>query len=160
MLIDCLKKYFFKILFLRIITFRFATHFYLQYFSIMANKINFSKILTAAGTAIGLSVAINVALFFIFSAAGLLKGPAPMEVNAIGVAVSTTFFLLIGTGIYLLVARFAADPAKIFTYICIGGFILTLANPFMAGFPTGMAAVLDLMHVAPAYLLWRFLTRA
>jgi hypothetical protein len=130
----------------------------------MSKSTNFSTVLTEAAKAIGLAVLVNIVFYYILNAVGIFSenpdmSPDGQKLNVIPVAISTVFFMVIGTVIFLLLVRFSSNPGKIFTYFCIGGFILTLGNPFFAGLPTKFGIGLDLLHIAPAYLLWRFLTR-
>jgi hypothetical protein len=131
----------------------------------MSTSVPTSKILIAAAKAIGIAEIVNVALFFALFAAKLIDphvgvGPEQQPITIVHVVGSTAFFSVIGLLIFLGLVRFTADPVKYFTWVCIAGFVLTLGNPFFAGIPTTMALALDALHIAPAYFLWRFLTRA
>lgn len=130
----------------------------------MARTVPFSKILTGAGQAIGISIIINVILFYLLPMVGLLDTEfvipgAGERVNVMGVIISTVMFMAIGVVIYVLLALFSPNPNKWFTYVVIAGFILTLGNFYFAGVPLKMGIGLDLMHIAPAYFLWKYLTR-
>ncbi len=133
----------------------------------MTTNVNYSKILLEAGKAIGIATVVNVVLFFILFSAKLIDphigvGPANDPINVVAVAISTVMFLAIATVIFLLLARFTQNPARIFTWVCMVVFVLTLANPFLAipNVPISMAMAINLLHIAPAYLIWRFLTRS
>jgi Family of unknown function (DUF6069) len=128
----------------------------------MSNQSKFSTILTAAATATGIATAINVILYYILVAVNVHDNTWEMQpgqtIGVAGVIMSTLMFSIVGTLVFLLINRFSSQPARIFTIVCIVGFLLSLGNPFFAGVPSKMAVGLDLMHIAPAYLLWRYLT--
>lgn len=131
----------------------------------MSASVPTTKIMIAAAKAVGIAELINVVLFFGLFAAKLIDphvgvGPEQQPITIVHVIGSTAFFSLIGLLIFLGLLRLTADPVKYFTWFCIVGFLLTLANPFLAGIPTTMSLALDTLHIAPAYLLWRFLTQS
>jgi len=133
----------------------------------MSNNVHYSKILVEALKAIGIAAVVNAVLFFVLFAAKMIDphvgvGPANDPIHVGAVVMSTVVFLAIATAIFLLLVRFTSNPARIFTWVCAIGFVLLLANPFLMiqNIPTSMGIAVDLLHVAPAYLIWRFLTRA
>lgn len=131
----------------------------------MSTPVPFSKIFTAAAKAIGLAAVINTVLFFALTAANMIDpavgvGPEKQSVGIVPVVFSTVLMSFIGTLVFLAIVRYSANPVKIFTWVCIAVFVITLANPFLAGIPSKMAVALDVLHIAPAYLIWRFLTRS
>lgn len=131
----------------------------------MSTTVPLSKILIEGAKAIGIATIINVVLFFVLFAAKMIDphvgvGPKQESLTIVPVVISTVMFSVVGLLIFLALVRFTANPVKIFTWVCIIGFVVTLGNPFFAGLPTTMGIALDLLHIAPAYLLWRFLTRA
>lgn len=132
----------------------------------MASNISASKIFTEAGKAIGIAVAVNSVLFFLFFWAKLIDphigaGPENQPINIIAVVMSTAMSMLVATLLFFLLSRISSNPVKIFGWVCAIMFVITLANPFLKikDVPTGMGIALDLLHIAPAYLIWRFLSR-
>jgi hypothetical protein len=131
----------------------------------MSTPISTPTVLTAAAKAIGLAVVINSVLFFALFAFKIIDprfamGPNhDQTITIVPVVISTILFSIIGVVIFLLLLRFSSEPVKIFTWVVLAGFVLTLGNPFFAGIPTVMALGLDVLHIAPAYLLWSFLTK-
>lgn len=131
----------------------------------MSTPVSTSTVLIAAAKAIGLAVVINSVLFFalfVFKIIDPRFGIGPnhdQTITILPVVISTIVSSVIGLVIFLLLLRFSSEPVKIFTWVVITGFVLTLGNPFFAGFPTMMALGLDVLHIAPAYLLWSFLTK-
>jgi hypothetical protein len=133
----------------------------------MATNISTSKILIEAAKAIGMAVAVNAVLFFVLFLAKWIDphvgvGPNNDPISLMPVVVSTVFGMAVATVIFLLLARFTSNPVGVFTWVCIIAFVGFLANPFLAikDMPTIMGVALDILHIAPAYLIWRFLTRA
>jgi hypothetical protein len=129
------------------------------------NNIAFSTIAVEAAKAIGWAVVVNLVLYFALDAAGMfdhnvvLDPKSGQKLSHLPIVISTVFSMTIGTLVFWALTRFSANPGKAFTWVCIGVFVLTLGNPFFAGFPTKFAVGLDLLHIAPAYCIWRFLSR-
>lgn len=133
----------------------------------MSNKISTPLILTEAGKALGAAALVNIALFLLMSTFNWIDPSVDIgggnKITMVAVLLSTLFGCVGGTLVYLLLSRFSQSPGKIFTRVCIVVFILALANPFLA-IKAPEAGVLfkvclDFLHIAPAYFLWRYLTR-
>lgn len=101
-----------------------------------------------------ISAVINVVLFFLGSAAGLLPEtvllPGPNEpLTVVPVILSSIVGTLAGTVLYTLLSRFSpASSARAFrvTLIVLG--VATLFPPLsIPGAPVGMVITLELMHV-------------
>ena len=125
------------------------------------NKPPFSTIAVAGLKAIVVAVLVNVSLFFVWTAAGLLDRTfllpntnAPL--TAVQVAMATAIPMVTGTLLFALLVRFTRTPVRIFTIIAIGFGLLSLASPFtIPGVPLPYALALGTMHVAPvAALVW------
>ena len=131
----------------------------------MSTPVSTSTVLIAAAKAIGLAVVINSILFFALFTFKIIDprfGIGPnhdQTITILPVIFSTILPSIIGLVIFLLLLRYSSEPVKIFTWVVIAVFVITLGNPFFAGVPTVMALGLDLLHIAPAYLLWSFLTK-
>lgn len=103
-------------------------------------KINPSALLKVAPLAALAAAAINVVLYFIGDAAGLMDStvgiPGPDgKVEAITLApviMSSIIPTLIAAGVLALLNRFTANPLRIYGIVTIVLFVVTLANPFMA----------------------------
>jgi Family of unknown function (DUF6069) len=140
-------------------------HLLLTYIHTMSNKIQLSTILTAAAKAIGIAVVVNVALYFVLNAIGMydadvvLDPKSGQKLSWIPIAFSTVVSMVFGTIVFIIISRFSSNPGRIFTYVCLAVFVLTIGNPFFAGFPTKFAIGLDLQHIAPAFFLWSGLSK-
>ena len=132
----------------------------------MATTVNYSKILPAAAKAIGLAVVINIALFFLFFSIQWIDphvgvGPSNEPVSIGATIGSTALSMVFATIIFILLMQYTKRPATIFTWVCSIALLLFLINPYLTikGLPAIMGLALDVLHLAPAFLIWRFLTR-
>ena len=133
----------------------------------MSSTVSTSKIFIEAGKAIALAAIANAVLFFVLFASGMIDPRLPVSadgrtVTLVDMVITTSFILLIGTFVFWFLVRFTAQPARIFTWVCIAILLITLPMPFMfiSNLPMKMGIALNILHLPPAYLLWRFLTRA
>lgn len=124
-----------------------------------------SRVPLAAVLTIGLATLLNVGLFFVFSALGVITstveiqtfaGPQPL--NAVMVASMTVLQMLLGTLVLAAIIRLRPAHAER-TWQVIAGLVLvlSLAVPFtgIPGVPLGYGLALDAMHiVAGSMAIW------
>ena len=112
------------------------------------------------------TVVVNVALFFAFSAAGLIPDSVVIPnaggpLTATPVAISSTIPLVIATLLFMALVRFTRRPALIFTMVAGVVALASLAGPFsIPNVPLGMAIALNVMHLVAAGTITWFLTRS
>lgn len=125
------------------------------------NKPSFSIVALAGLKAIVVAALVNLALFFGFSALGVLdpsvllpQSNAPL--TALPVALASAAPLVIGTLIFWLLTRFTRNAVRIFTALAGVVALLTLAGPLtMTTVPIGYRLALCVMHfVAAVALVW------
>lgn len=138
------------------------------------NKMSNSKIsLSALPKAILLAsvagVILNVVLFYIGAAAGIMD-PAVGVPNADGtiqyitvipVIISSILPVVVAAGVLALFNRYVANPVRIFGILALILCVLSFANPFLAipNVPVAMGVWLNLMHVVVAGSVWYFFSR-
>ncbi len=103
---------------------------------------------------------------------GVLVGTIPSDLFILqepGVIGSTIIQVLLGVGVFALIAKFARRPIRTFRIVAIAALVLSLTNPIMAatgafpigGVTIGVATVLTMMvmHVvAAAITIWMLTT--
>jgi hypothetical protein len=121
-----------------------------------------SRLPRAALLTIGLATLLNVGLFFVFSAIGMITtsveiptfvGPQPL--TPIMVATNTVVQMLVGVLVLAAIIRFRPSKAER-TWQVVAGVVLMLsfAMPFtgIPGAPLGYSLALDAMHVVAGSL--------
>lgn len=132
----------------------------------MNTKLTFNQSFQAGLTAAGVSVLINIFLFFIFQAAGVITDSVMVQPNQpltlLPVIISSIIPTLIGASVFFLIEKYTNNGFKIFSVVALGLVLLSLASPFMAvpGMPIAYGAVLDVMHLVVAFSLLYFIKRA
>jgi hypothetical protein len=132
----------------------------------MNTKLTFNQSFQAGLTAAGVSVLINIFLFFIFQAAGVITDSVMVQPNQpltlLPVIISSIIPTLIGACVFFLIEKYTNNGFKIFSVVALGLVLLSLASPFMAvpGIPIAYGAVLDVMHLVVAFSLLYFIKRA
>lgn len=124
-----------------------------------------SKILIAAAKAIALSLVVNVALFFLFFFLKwidprVLLGADQQSVTVVHVIFGTTLNLVVATLVFLALVRFTSKPVQIFNWVVLVVFTLMLIPPFITPMPLMMSVAFEILHIPPAYLIWRFLSKS
>jgi hypothetical protein len=131
----------------------------------LSPRLALGKLPLAALLTIGLGVILNVALFYLFSAVGLindsvlvpgLPGPQPLTVTP--VAISTALEMLLGVAVLAAIIRFRPANAER-TWQIVAGVVLllTFGFPFagIPGAPLGYLLALEAMHVVAGGLsIW------
>lgn len=132
----------------------------------MNTKLTFNQSFQAGLTAAGVSVLINIFLFFIFQAAGVITDSVMVQPNQpltlLPVIISSIIPTLIGACVFFLIEKYTNNGFKIFSVVALVLVLLSLASPFMAvpGIPIAYGAVLDVMHLVVAFSLLFFIKRA
>ncbi len=132
----------------------------------MATTIHYPTIIAAAAKAIGLALAINIVLFFLFFSIKWIDphvgvGPSNEPISIGATIGSTALSMVFATLLFVLLLRYTRRPVYIFTWVCSIALLLFLINPYLTikDLPAIMGLALDILHLAPAFLIWRFLTR-
>jgi len=132
----------------------------------MKTKINFKQSIIAGLWAAITAVIINVILFLIFHAAGIItdsvfiKPGKPMD--AIQIIIASVIPVLIASIVFFLIEKYTKNGFKIFTIVSIILLVLSFLDPFMAitGITTGYALALNLMHIVVVLALLYFIRKA
>jgi hypothetical protein len=139
-------------------------------FNKMSNsKINFSGLPKAILLASVAGVILNVVLFYIGAATGIMD-PAVGVPNADGtiqyitvvpVIISSILPVVVAAGVLALFNRFTPDPMRTFGRSALVLCVLSFANPFLAipNVPIAMGVWLNVMHVVVAGSVWYFFSR-
>ena len=132
-------------------------------------KINSSSLLKVAPVAALVSAVINVVLYFIGDAAGLMDSsvgvPGPdgsmQAITAVPIIMSSIIPTLVAAGLLALLNRFSENPLRIYGIVTIVIFVVTLANPFLGipNIPLGMGIWLNVMHAVVAGVAWYAFSR-
>jgi hypothetical protein len=126
-------------------------------------SIHAPALLKVAPLAAAVAAFINVVLFYIGNASGLMDptvgipGPDGTQfITVVPVILSSVIPTLIAAGVLALLNRFTANPLRIFGILCIVLTIVSFVNPFMAipNVPMSMGIWLDVMHVVVAAVIW------
>jgi hypothetical protein len=130
------------------------------------NKPAFSTIAGAGLKAILVAVLVNLALFFLFSALGVLDPSVLLPqtnqpLTALPVALASFGPLVLGTLFFWLLTRFTRNAVLIFTGVAVVLGLLSLGGPLtMTTLPTSFRLALCVMHLVPVVSLIWFLRKA
>jgi hypothetical protein len=129
--------------------------------------IDFKKIALGGAKGIVVSVMVNVVLFLIFSATGIIPTdfPVPQADNqpltVVPVIISSIMPLVIATLVFMALVKFTKQPVKIFGIVALVIVILSLWGPFgIPNVPIGMAIGLNIMHLVAAYAIYWGLSKS
>lgn len=132
----------------------------------MNPKLSFKQSIRAGLKAAGTSVIVNVILFYIFHAAGVITDSffiKPNEIlTVVPVIISSILPSLLGAAVFFLFEKFTSNGFKLFSIVAIILMLLSLSSPFLAvqNMPIDYAIALDLMHVVVVFSLLFFIKRA
>lgn len=104
--------------------------------STQVQTIDYKKIALGGVKGIAVAVVVNVVLFFAFSALGVLPSDfiVPQADNkpltVVPVIISSIFPLILGTLVFMALAKFTKQPVKIFGILSLVLVILSLGGPF------------------------------
>ena len=132
----------------------------------METKITFKQSIQAGLWAAVTAVVINVILFIIFHAAGVITDNifiAPnMPLTVIPVIFSSVIPTLLASMVFFLFEKFSKQGFKIFTIISLVLLVLSFLNPFLKipNVTIAYAIVLNVMHVVVVLALFYFIKKA
>ncbi len=129
-----------------------------------ATQLNFAKIATVLAQAILAGMVLNVILFLIGKAAGLIldsvtipNAGTPLRLKM--VIIATIVPSILGALLFALLIRFSRKGDTIFKWISIAFLVFSFTSPFsIPGVTTAMAVYLNLMHVVAAGAVIYFFT--
>jgi hypothetical protein len=117
---------------------------------------NYRRILSYAGTGILAAVVINVVLFYLFTATGIISSELiiPNANRPLGVDMvifATAVPLVFATLLYMVLARFTRRAYPIFLVLALTFLLFSFSGPFsIPDVPTAMAIGMNILHVTPA----------
>ena len=129
-------------------------------------KTSFLQIIKTGLIAAGVSAAINIVLFYIFHAAGIITDAIEIEpgkpLTAFPLIFSSLIPSIVASILLFLLLKYTKKGFKIFTIITIVLSLIFFMNPFVGikGVTVGYALALDLMHIPVAAALWFFHKKA
>ena len=132
----------------------------------MKTKVNFKQSFKAGLLAAITAVIINVILFFVFHAAGIIIDTIFIQPNkpmdAIQIIIATVIPTLIASMVFFLIEKYTKNGFKIFTIVAAVLLALSFLDPFMAipGVTIGYALALNLMHIVVVVALLYFISKA
>ena len=133
------------------------------------DRIPLIRILIGTIVAIVVAAILNVIVFFIGDAAGAFpddfRFEAPMggsetSMGVGNVILSTVSYLAIAGVVFAIISRFSRHPARVFLWVAIVVFLLSLLQPLMLeDAPNDMVAFLMLMHLVATFVVVAVYTR-
>ncbi len=132
----------------------------------MKTKINFKQSITAglfAGITAGI---INVLLFLLFRAAGVLTDNIEIQpgqsLSVAPVLISSVMPSLIGSIVFFIIEKYSNNGYKIFSIIALVLVLLSFLNPFLMipNVTVLYGIILNVMHVVVAVALLYFIKKA
>jgi len=129
----------------------------------MKTKSTFKQAFIAGLSAAGVAAVINVILFFVFSAAGLITDDIFIQPNqpmtAVPVIISSVVPTLLASVVFFLIDKYTSNGYKVFTIMALVLLVLSFANPFLGiqGVSLPYALSLDFMHIVVVGSLLFFL---
>lgn len=131
----------------------------------MKNKVSFGSAVKAGLFAGLTATAINVILFFIFHATGVISDTIFIQpgqpMTVVPVIMSSLIPSIIASQVFFLFEKFTKNGYRIFMIVSIVLMLVTFINPFVGipGVTTGYALVLDVMHVFVVVPVLFFISR-
>ncbi len=131
----------------------------------MNNKLNLKQSLTAGLLAAVASSTINVVLFFLFKALGVITEDIFVEpgkpLTVLPVIISSIIPTMLAVLVFFLFEKFTNNGFRIFSIVTVILTLLSLAGPsFIPGVTIGYQIALDIMHIVVPSLLLFFISRA
>lgn len=132
----------------------------------MTTKLNFKQAFMAGLMAAGAATVINVILFLIFHATGIIVDTIFIQPNQpmtiVPIIISSIIPTLIATLVFFLFEKYTKNGFKIFRIIAIILMVLTFINPFVGiqGVTMGYAIALNVMHVVVVAALMYFIGKS
>jgi len=131
----------------------------------MQTKLNIKTSLKAGLMAAIAAAIINVLLFFIFHALGVITDDILIQPNQpltfITVIISSILPTLVASFVFFLIEKYSRNGFKSFRVVAIVLLLLSFMNPFMGieGITIGYALALNLMHIVVVASLLFFIKR-
>lgn len=131
----------------------------------MKNKVTFGSAVKAGLFAGLTATAINVILFFIFHAAGIISDTIFIQpgqpMTVVPIIISSLLPAIVASMVFFLFEKFTKNGYRIFMIVSIVLMLVTFINPFVGipGVTTGYAIALDVMHVTVVVPLLFFISR-
>jgi len=131
----------------------------------MQTKLNIKSSLKAGLMAAIAAAIINVILFFIFHALGVIKDDILVQpdqpLTFIPVIITSILPTLIASLVFFLIEKYSRNGFKSFRIVAIVLLLLSFMNPFMGieGVTIGYALALNLMHIVVVASLLFFIGR-
>jgi len=131
----------------------------------MQTKLNIKTSLKAGLMAAIAAAIINVLLFFIFHALGVITDDILIQPNQpltfIPVIISSILPTLVASFVFFLIEKYSRNGFKSFRVVAIVLLLLSFMNPFMGieGITIGYALALNLMHIVVVASLLFFIKR-
>ena len=131
----------------------------------MQTKLNIKTSLKAGLMAAIAAAIINVLLFFIFHALGVITDDILIQPNQpltfIPVIISSILPTLFASFVFFLIEKYSRNGFKSFRVVAIVLLLLSFMNPFMGieGITIGYALALNLMHIVVVASLLFFIKR-
>jgi hypothetical protein len=131
----------------------------------MKNKVTFGSAVKAGLFAGLTATAINVILFFIFHATGIISDTIFIQpgqpMTVVPIIMSSLIPSIIASMVFFLFEKFTKNGYRIFMIISIVLMLVTFINPFVGipGVTTGYAIALDVMHVFVVVPVLFFISR-
>lgn len=129
--------------------------------------IDYKRIAIAGTKGIGVAVAVNVVLFYIFSALGVISSDilipqaGNQPITIVPIVMASIMPLIIATLVFMLLAKFTKQPVKIFGIISLIILVLSFYNPFTIPSVTiAMAVGLNVMHIVVAGAIYWALSKS
>ena len=129
----------------------------------MQTKLNIQTSLKAGFMAAIVAAIINVILFFLFHALGIITDDIFVQPNQpltfVPVIISSVIPTLIASLVFFLIEKFSNNGYKIFRLVAIILLFVSFVNPFMGieGITIGYGIVLNVMHVVVVSSLLYFI---
>jgi len=129
----------------------------------MQTKLNIQTSLKAGFMAAIVAAIINVILFFLFHALGIITDDIFVQPNQpltfVPVIISSVIPTLIAALVFFLIEKFSNNGFKIFRLVAIILLFVSFVNPFMGieGITIGYGIVLNVMHVVVVASLLYFI---
>lgn len=131
----------------------------------MKNKVSFGSSVKAGLFAGLAAIVINVILFFIFHAAGVISDTIFIQpgqpMTVVPIIISSILPAIVASMVFFLFEKFTKNGYRIFMIISIVLLLVSFINPFVGipGVTVGYALVLNVMHITVVAPLLFFINR-
>lgn len=132
----------------------------------MTTKLNFKQAFKAGLMATVSAIVVNVILFYIFHAAGIIVDTIFIQPNqpmtVVPIIFSSIIPTLLATLVFFLLEKYTKNGFKIFRIIALVLMVVSFMNPFMGiqGVTMGYALALNVMHIVVVAALLYFIGKS